>query len=248
MLNRGLLDQIKKVREELQEKAKSSSKSRFPRILRLTADEPNFITFLHGFDKSIPLEVHYGSEDNGYRKIICDKIYGEECSMCPEDDEDNNWKKKSICIRNFIGYAHNLDGDTFDFEGNTYPVNPVQIVEVRAGKSGKNHNELQDEDRQGYLTEEVHKVMKKGEKKKTEYIYSVVPRKVLGDQFPVSVPSEILDRYLDMPIEAIAIEILSNYDNVKEDIWGIEIPKSSTDDDEDDKPKSSGKASKRLNS
>jgi hypothetical protein len=233
-----LQDQRKETSEHLEaDKKKRELTKDFPRRFFLQADKPYFITFLHPYEKGLSLSLHTvykegrGNLKGRYVGSICNKQYSEhgpEFSSCPicETKLDGRTQFPTL-IRSFVAYVHNFKGETFTPEGSdkTYDVSPIRIVEVRFGKGGSNLNELIEFKRKGVFNKKLFIQKKTGSGKDTTYLpISIADLELAAEEVDTVVPPDVKAQWNDFDENQIAQRILSDYENVRWDIWDVEPP------------------------
>ena len=171
MVNKAVLNRPNEIftereeqRKEIDARKTSGEKLKgFPKPFNQVADKAFHITFLHSFDKALPIKTHKvwveaANNRRGYYKlVVCKKQYSaidpiyEHCEIC--ETKIAGKKQLPFDMYAFVGYVHNFEGEVFTPDESKpevfYNINPVRLVQVRFGKGAGTINTLKEDVRAG---------------------------------------------------------------------------------------------------
>ena len=251
MVNKAVLNRPNEIftereeqRKEIDARKTSGEKLKgFPKPFNQVADKAFHITFLHSFDKALPIKTHKvwveaANNRRGYYKlVVCKKQYSaidpiyEHCEIC--ETKIAGKKQLPFDMYAFVGYVHNFEGEVFTPDESKpevfYNINPVRLVQVRFGKGAGTINTLKEDVRAGLFNKVMYEQKRTGAGKETVYHpLTKVSKEWLGPNAKTEVPKHILEEYASKTEDDIAREILVNFEGVLWDLWEVEPPVADT--------------------
>lgn len=238
-INEGLQvsvrDVLKKREEDRQRmeqeralRAANPSGSRISR-LKIQADTPYYVKFLHDYDKGLELFVHQWRGDSPCNEI-CKIHYGEECDICSTVGTQFG-ESYAVAARCFLGWVYNNVGATFSKtnertgETKIYNLNPIKLIQIPLGKEDANITILQEAARRKYFKEDIWQVERK--KGKGFSVPKTVQesdfRKAVGKDVPIDVNEAALKIGKASKAEVMKM-LLSAFDNVQWEALGLTPP------------------------
>lgn len=213
-------------------RASNPSGSRISR-LKVMADTPYFVKFLHDYDAGLEIFVHMWRGDQPCNEI-CKVHYGEPCDICTEVGTKYG-ESYHVPMRCFLGWVYNNVGGTFSKtdertkEVKTYNLNPIKLIQIPLGKNDANIAillEASSARRHNYFRTDIWQIeRKKGagfSQPKTIDDADLV--KLVGRDVPLEV-SEAAQKISAESKKSIMTMILSSFDNVQWEKLGLEPPK-----------------------
>lgn len=156
--NRQRIDTERAIRQA------NPSGSRISR-LKVMADTPYYVKFLHEYDKGLELFIHVWRGDEPCNEI-CKLHYSEPCDICTAVGTKYG-ESYHVPVRCFLGWVYNSVGGSFTKkddrtgETKTYNLNPIKLIQIPLGKEDCNITILQEAARRKYFHEDIWQIERK---------------------------------------------------------------------------------------
>lgn len=203
--------------------------------LKVQADTPYFVKFLHKYNVGLELFVHMWNGDNPCNEI-CKIHYNETCDICKAVGTKFG-ESYHIPVRCFLGWVYNNVGATFDKrndrtgEVKTYNLNPIKLIQIPLGKDDANITVLQEASRRNYFDTDVWQIERKKQKGFSIPKTLAEPgqlRTLVGRDVPLEVSEAAQKIGKEESIEIMTM-ILSSFDNVQWEKLGLKAPTVKTE-------------------